>query len=148
MPFDFLSASIGFVCGIVATFAGQYLLGALTGATGNYLGDKYTDRRREQEARKAELKSFREIEQKMPELITAFRESLKSHPLIREFFVLSSRQVCVGSNMPRFAFYEDENADLRSKIALLESQEFVMEVTRKDTPTYKMTEEFVALLTG
>ena len=63
---DFLSLSIAF------------LLGAFTGAAGNYLADKFTDARREKKEAAALKRLWRDIEAKFPEIINEMRSDILS----------------------------------------------------------------------
>lgn len=137
MVFDWTSAAIGF------------LLGTATGASGKYLADRFTDRRRKGESQRQLKKQFLNIKKQMPELIAEFKADLseEDHKLIREFFVLHNRKnILGGSDKPRFVYYEEEHKDLRSKLDILENEGFLMDVTIGNTPIYRMTEEFVELL--
>lgn len=137
MVFDWMSAAIGF------------LLGTATGASGKYLADRFTERRRKGELQRQLKRQFLNIKKQMPELIAEFKSDLseEDHKLIREFFVLADRKhIIPGSKKPRLDYYEDEHKDLRSKIDILENEGFLMDVTVANTPIYRMTEEFVELL--
>ena len=137
MQFDWLSSIIGF------------LVGTATGAAGAYFGQKYTDIRRESEYKSQLKKEFSKLKKQMPELISEFKQDLskKDNKLMREFFVLPNKRVCLGgSEKSRFVYYEEEHENLRSKIDLLECSGFLSDVTPGNTPIYRMSEEFVELL--
>lgn len=137
MQFDWLSSVIGF------------LVGTATGAAGTYFAEKYTDKRRVSEYGSKLKQEFIKLKKQMPELISEFKDDLskKENKLIREFFVLPNKRVCLGgSEKPRFAYYEDEHEYLRSKIDLLEYAGFLSDVTPGNTPIYRMSEEFVDLI--
>ena len=137
MQFDWFSSVIGF------------LIGTVTGAAGTYYAEKYTDERREREYKRKVKKEFLNLKKQMPELITEFKNDLseKRNGLIREFFVLPNKRVCLGgSEKPRFIYYEDDHENLLAKIDLLEAKGFLVDVTTKNTPILRMTEEFVELI--
>ena len=137
MQFDWMSSIIGF------------LFGAATGAAGAYFAEKYTDRRRTQESARQAKKEFLEVRKQMSELIAKFKNDLYNvkHKLIREFFVLPNNRVSLGgSTKPRFVYYSDEHEDLRSKLTILENKGYLIDVTLKNTPIFRMTEEFVGLV--
>jgi len=126
-----------------------FLLGTATGAAGKYYADKFTEQRRKSESTRQLKQEFLNIKRQMPELITEFKNDLsnENNRLIREFFILENRKVCLGgSKKPRFTYYEENHKDLRCKIDLLESKGFLVDVTTGNVPIYKMTEEFVELL--
>ena len=68
----------------------SFLSGIIIGATGSYFGNKYTDRRREQEAKSKEKQQFLEVVGMMPDLISEMKNDLSKpeQKLIREFFSL------------------------------------------------------------
>jgi hypothetical protein len=137
MTFDLTSTLVGF------------LVGAATGAAGTYLANKYTDRRREKEADTHVKRRFLAVKEQMPELIAEMKSDLagdgNSH--IREFFVLPNKRVRLGgSEKPRFIYYEDQHENLRGKLDVLENEGYIMDVTPKNTPIFRMSEEFVELL--
>lgn len=137
MQFDWMSTVIGF------------LVGTATGATGIYFAEKFTDQRRRGELEKQYKKEFLKVKKQMPELIAEFKSDLSSEEsrLIREFFVLANKKVCLGgSEKPRFIYYEEEHKGLRSKIDILENQGFLTDVTISNAPIYRMSEEFVELV--
>src|SRR4051812_40151320 len=95
----------------IATHLIAFLTGGFTGATGHYLGEKYTDQRRRQEAQSADATEWKKLYAMMPELLQDLKMSLEKYPLIREFFVLRVNGVMVGGsrNNPRLAIYENEH---------------------------------------
>jgi len=137
MAFDLTSTLIGF------------LVGTATGAAGTYFANKYTDRRREQEAGKQAKRQFLAIKKQMAHLLAEMKADLagegRSH--VREFFVLPNERVRLGgSEKPRFVYYEDQHENLRGKLDILENAGYIMDVTPKNTPIFRMSEDFVRLL--
>jgi len=63
---DMLSLAVGF------------LVGALTGAAGNYLADKYTDVRRDKKHAKEQAKLWQDIEARFPFVIADMRRAFTS----------------------------------------------------------------------
>jgi hypothetical protein len=132
----------------MSTIAG-FLVGTATGAAGKYFADKYTDQRRKGEWDTQAINSFKNIKKQMPELIAEFKADLskKDNQLIREFFVLPNKNVCLGgSEKLRLIYYEDEHKSLRSKIDILENHGFLTDVTLSNAPIYRMNEDFVSLI--
>ena len=137
MDFHWTSCVIGF------------LFGTAAGAIGTYCADTWTDIRRKRQAIKQRKDQFLKLKRQMPKLIAQFKKDLSKHgqQLIREFFLLPNRGVCLGgSQKHRLRYYEEDHNDLRCKIDLLETQGFLQDVTPGNTPIYRMTEEFVELL--
>jgi hypothetical protein len=84
----------------------------------------------------------------MPELLQEMRNDVLGDKtgLVREFFILPSEGASVNSSRQRFAYFESQHENLLNKINLLEEYGFLIDVTPKNTPIYRMTEEFVDLL--
>ena len=89
--------------------------------------------------------TFEEIAKQMPELITEMRKDLHTEEgkFVREFFVLERSHCLGGSEKPRFVYYEDDHPNLRGKLDILENHRYVIDVTQKNVPIYRMTEEFI-----
>lgn len=132
----------------VTTHLIAFVVGGFTGAAGQYLGEKYTDQRRKQEARAESRSEWARIEKLMPEVIGSLRNGLKDKPLIREFVVLRARGTVMASSRPRFVFYESEVADLRTKVEMLEEVGYVTNVEPGNTTIYRITQQFFERLTS
>ena len=104
----------------IITHLVAFLVGALTGAAGVYLGNKYTDRRREGEARKKEREQFQSVRDQMPQLIAEMKEDLSKpgQQLIREFF-LSRRERTLNPGSPCFIYYEIDHENIQGKVHIL-----------------------------
>lgn len=127
-----------------ATFLG----GACIGAAGTYLADRFTDQRRNSEARSRNLKQFRRIEKHMPDLFSEFRKDLAERPelAIREFVLLPSQNVIFNHGQPRFVYFESDYLALKNLVSLLVQAGYVSIVRSTDTPIYQLNEHFVELL--
>ncbi len=126
-----------------------FLGGALTGAAGKYLADKYTDKRRNQEQQKGRRTSFAEAAGQMPALIEEMQDDFSKPEckIIREFYILPNDRVLFNSGGEKCLFYyEDQHEDLTHKIRLLENYGFVYDITHTDTPKYRMNEDFVSFV--
>lgn len=126
-----------------------FLLGALTGAAGTYLGNKYTDKRRTGEVIATARKRFEEAASKMPKLIEEMRQDLSTpeNQSLREFFILPNERVVFNSGGRRYLFYfESTHQDLLHKLRILEDCAFLKDVTHTGTPKFCMTEEFVSFV--
>jgi hypothetical protein len=132
----------------VATHSAAFLLGAAMAAAGQYLADRFTDQRRRQETRADIQARWAKIVGAMPAFIVEMKQNLSSAPLVREFIVLPSKHVAFGGGklQPRFRYYEDEHPQLRGQLAMLEDYGYIRDVTPRNTPIYRMTEEFVELV--
>lgn len=131
----------------VATHAFAFLIGAATGAAGQYFADKYTDQRRRQEGAAATKDEFARLFNLMPDLLREMQTDLSesSHATWREFFVIPK-----GTHVwptPNTFFYEDDLAnDYLGKAKILANRGYVIDVTPGDAPKFRMNEEFVTLL--
>ena len=128
-----------------------FILGALTGAAATYLADKYTDRRREQEARGSSAKGFRELKILMPALVADMRSALAgdASKTIREFAVLANPGIMFNTSRNRFVFYETTHRDLANQLSLLEEAGFVTRrppPNESSPPVFWMEPRFVELV--
>lgn len=141
MPFD--PASLLDVSHLV-TFLG----GTVVGAAGTYIADRFTDRRRRQEAESEAEDRFLALERKMPGLFAEIRSDLAGKPelAIREFVVLPNERVTFNHDRPRFEYYESEHEAVSNFVALLVESGFVEIVRSTSTPIYRLREPFVARL--
>jgi hypothetical protein len=126
-----------------------FLSGALTGAAGKYLADKYTDQRHRQEEQAAVDRRWAKIQAAMPALIQEMKGDLTRQPLVREFVVLPNERISfgVGQSQPRFRYFEDEHPNLRGQLAILEAAGYIRDVTPVNAPIYRMSEDFVDQVT-
>jgi hypothetical protein len=133
----------------IITHVIAFLAGALSGAAGKYLRDKYTDRKRGQGKRGKKHTQFRETREKMPELIAEMKEDLSKpeSASIREFFV-SRKEYSLNTEGPCLIYYENDHPNLTAKVHILENMGYVKDVTPGNAPKYRMTEEFVKLVLG
>ncbi len=121
-----------------------FLIGVATGAAGNYLAAKYTDKRRDKENAKKLVRSFNRAKDQMPDLIKEMKEDFSKHQnsSICEFVILPNKGVIFNSRQPRFIYYEDEHQNLKGKISVLENSGFIVDVTDSNAPIFRITEEF------
>ena len=125
-----------------------FLSGALVGASGKYLGDKYTDQRRRQEARQEVKSRFHAVQKQMPELIAEMRQDQADpeNKSVRRLFISPSKSVSLNLAARALVYYEDEHTDLRGKVTILENHGYVIDDTTGNVPRYRIAEEFVELL--
>lgn len=92
--------------------------------------------------------TFLETKKQMPELIAEMKKDLEGEngKFVREFFVMSRRHSLGGSEKPRFIYYEEDHENLRGMMDILENHGYIVDVTPKNVPIYRMTEEFVRLV--
>ena len=147
MPFDpatFLDVSH------LVTFLG----GAAVGATGSYLGNRFTDQRRHQEAKRAERAQFAKLQTVMPGLLVEMAKDLRedSTKAVREFLVPPSRRILFRPGKLRFMYCVDECAGVENYVDRLLEAGYIDPVGNLDgpmsanVPIYRMREHFVTLL--
>lgn len=124
-----------------------FLVGALTGATGQYLAAKYTDERRDKEAASAQRAQWKEVERRFPAIITEMKEDARNSKLqsVREFFVKSSRTT-INRDEPCFEYHTDVHTDIGAAVRYLEELGYIEDITPGNCPMYRMREHFVDLL--
>ncbi|SFC39778.1 hypothetical protein SAMN05660443_2513 [Marinospirillum celere] len=129
---DIFSLTVGFV------------VGAITGAAGHYLGEKYTDKRRSKELASAVDEEWADLEKRFPKVIAEMKENAKHTDFVsvRYFFVKSSRTT-VSRSEPAFEYHTDVHSDLSAAIAHLEEIGYIVDVTPGNCPMYRMREQFV-----
>ena len=125
----------------------SHLITALTAAATGYFGAKCTDRRRKSESAKEAIAQFRRSREQMPKLIAEMKADLEGNQTVREVFVAPSRRIGINTGgKTRLVYYADEHEDLDGKIAILENNGYLIDLTSGNLPTYRMTEEFVDLV--
>src|SRR6266404_3583684 len=130
MPFDPSSL-------LDVSYLVTFLGGAALGATGKHLADLFTDRRREQESARAQLRNFKDLHARMPDLLKAMAESLRNDAdgWTREFMVLPNPGITFGGlSKPRFRYNESEYPNLRNQIDLLRTEGYLEDATIQSTP--------------
>ncbi|EGR0891785.1 hypothetical protein ACX6FB_003555 [Vibrio cholerae] len=134
---DYLSLAVGF------------LVGTLTGASGTYFGNKYTDIRHRQEQKKAEREMWLTLERKYPNLISEMKEGF-SNPKnlsIRKFAIKSSKMILnVGERC--FEYHTDKHIDIYSSVDHLKDLGLVEELYVPGCPMYRFKERFAEYLIG
>ncbi len=134
---DFISVGVGFLGGI------------FTGAAGTYFGNKYTDVRREKEAKKLEIKLWKELELKFPNIIQEMKDDFGRHgnQEIRKFFVKRKGSM-VHSSEPSLEYHTDVHLDLTAALLHLEDLGLIEDITPGNCPMYRFKETFVDYLKG
>jgi hypothetical protein len=131
----------------VSHFA-AFLGGTIVGCAGQYFADRFTDRRRRQEARSAEHKQFANLRASMPKLFEEMKRDLENDAAhsVREFVIVPNRRVSFNSSKPRFIYYEDDHPNVRIQADRLLDAGYIDDVTVGNAPIYRMREHFVALV--
>jgi hypothetical protein len=95
----------------------------------------------------AQKSLFLKAESKMPRLLAKMRDDLANDEtqLIREFWVSPNINALWSESEPKFKYWERDHDYLDSKVGLLEEYGFVVQIRES---LYRMTDEFVDLLTG
>jgi hypothetical protein len=90
---------------------------------------------------------FQKAESLMPDLFKEMREDLASDEthLTREFFLATSKRATFSSSKSRFRYNADEHDNLYNKIDFLVEYGLVTHIRES---LYRMTEEFIGLLTS
>jgi len=130
---DVLSLSVGF------------LVGAITGAAGSYLGDKYTDARRDKLLAKEKATLWQGIEARFPAVIADMRQAFTSNEgrNVRAFFVKESGTMIGMLSEPCFEFHTDEHPDLHAAVLHLARHEFITDITPGNCPMYRVHEKLI-----
>jgi hypothetical protein len=131
----------------IASHALAFLLGTATGAAGTYFADKYTDRRRRQEASAATRSEFSKLHELMPDLLREMQQDFAEPDRAswREFFVIPKGAQLWAT--PNTFYYEDDGTNnYLGKTQILVDRGYVIDITPGNAPKFQMTEEFVALL--
>jgi hypothetical protein len=123
----------------------SFLIGAATGAAGNYFADKYTDARRDKKLAKEQTKLWQDIEARFPAVIADMRESFCSAEgkNVRAFFVKSSNTTIALISEPCFEFHTDELPDLHPAVLHLARHEFITDITPGNCPMYRVHEKLI-----
>ncbi|PXA04350.1 hypothetical protein DDZ13_07400 [Coraliomargarita sinensis] len=132
----------------VVTHGGTLLVGIFIGAAGAYYAELFTDRRRQKEAGTSEEERFRGIAAKMPDLLGEMKEDL-SKPgleLARKFYFLPNPVAIWPAEDVRLHYTGTKENDYSHKIAILESEGYIIDVSDSNLDKYQMTEGFVELL--
>ncbi len=124
-----------------------FLIGAFTGAAGSYLADKYTDKRRGLESRKAEDQLWESVCKKFPALIKEMQEDFKvpENSGVRKFFVTKSNY-SLNASEKSFVYYKDVHADITAAMLYLQDIGYIEDITPSNCPMYRMYEHFAEKL--
>ncbi|MGJ7915551.1 hypothetical protein ACI48D_08780 [Massilia sp. LXY-6] len=128
----------------LVTFVG----GAILGAAGQYLGDRFTDSRRAKEQVAHIKKKFKNLQEQMPELLQEMKADLQAEgaSMIREFVLLPNARVTFNHGKPRFQYYAEIHPHLQTQVDLIRDAGFVDELDSTSVPMYRMHEHFVEAL--
>lgn len=96
----------------------------------------------------SDVTSFRRLLEKMPALLQEMATDVRGDAsgLIRECVCKPGRRTVFNSSTPRFEYNTDDHPHLMNAMTMLEAFGFVVDVTPKNTPVYRMSESFVDLL--
>lgn len=121
-----------------------FLTGALTGATGKYLADKFTDQRRQKETSANAKNEFMKVANQMPDIISEMKKDFLNPDIanVRELVVLPNKRVIFNTNKKLLNYFEEEHNDLFGKMAVLENHGYISKDALKNVPTYRITEQF------
>jgi hypothetical protein len=91
-------------------------------------------------------RNFRDLERKMPELISEMRQDLKDHPFAREIIIMSKKWTYNGSGKMIFSYFFEDHDHLLEKIKLCENYGAVVNITFNSVDRYEFTEDFAEYL--
>lgn len=130
---DFESLAVGF------------LTGAVTGAVGNFLADKYTDTRREKKAVRDVERQWEDLERRYPAILSEMRKDVLNPDsnAARAFFLKSSGTIIAFTSEPALEYFTDVHEELRPAMLMLEQLGYITDITPGNTPMYRMHEHFV-----
>lgn len=132
---DYLSLAVGFV------------VGAFTGAAGTYFGNKYTDRRRESEARSNAVKEFEYLRVKFPKLVDEMTIDVSKPEFsgVRIFFV-KTKNTILNTREPHFVYFTDDHDDLSAALSVMVDFGYIQDITPGNCPKYRFYEHFYHML--
>ncbi len=132
----------------IASVLTGFLVGAATGAAGQYFADKYTDQRREQKLAREQARLWQDIEQRFPAVIAEMRSDFSSQENrhVRVFLVKESNTMLGFVSEPCFEYHTDKHPDLRAAVVLLEQHGFITDITPGNCPMYRVHEKLVDAL--
>lgn len=130
----------------IFTFSSGFLVGALTGAAGQYLADRFTDQRRSRDSKRASTRALRLLEDEIPDLFKALRADVIDDPTVRLCVVVPSPGVKFHAGDAYFAYAETEIPNVRNKFLILANRGHVDERLGYDLPLFVLTEDFVTAL--
>lgn len=142
-PNGLITKLLGIEMEPLSLFTG-FLVGAFTGAAGTYLSDKYTDKRRDIESRKAEEKTWESVCKRFPKLIKEMQEDFKDpeNSGVRRFFI-TERNRSINASEKSFAYYKSDHPDISAAMLYLEDVGYIQDITPSNCPMYRMYEHFV-----
>ncbi len=127
---------------------GGYLATFVAGIVAKVLADEWAERRRAGRQRSTTDQRFARIDAAMPAFLQEVRTDLAGDSLVREFVTLPSPHNHFNhGTVDRFEYYEASHDDLPSKLAMLENVGYIRDVGKGNHPIWRMSEEFVQLLT-
>ena len=120
-----------------------FLVGGFTGATGTYLGNKFTDIRRSKENTTLEDEQWDNLMSRFPVLIQEMIEDVKNPDFIgaRNFFITESDSI-INKAEPAFEYHTDVHPELNAAILYLEDIGYIQDITPGNCPMYRFFEHF------
>ena len=93
-------------------------------------------------------RNFKDLERKMPELISEMRQDIKKHPFSREIIIMSKGWSYNGSGKMIFQYFLEDHEYLREKMKLCENYGAVVNITFNNVDRFEFTEHFAEYLEG
>lgn len=91
-------------------------------------------------------RNFKDLERKMPKLISEMRADLKKHPFVREIMIFSRKRSYCGSEKMIFHYFIEDHEHLMEKMKLCENYGAVVNITFNNVDRYEFTEDFAEYL--
>jgi hypothetical protein len=127
---------------------GAYALTYVAGVFTKVLADEVSERRKRGRQRTEVDARFAQVETAMPALLKELRGDFDGDSIVREFVTLPSHHnVFNHGHTIRFEYYDEAHDNLPGKIAMLENLGYIRDVGTGNHPIWRMSEEFVRLLT-
>jgi len=126
-----------------------FLVGAITGAAGHYLGEKFTDERRSKESAIQLDEKWEDLKRRFPKVIEEMTTDANNPEMkgVRRFFV-KSRGTVLNNSEPSFVYLTNDHADISAALAYLVELGYIEDITPGNCPLYRMKEHFVDKLRG
>lgn len=85
----------------------------------------------------------KKIKTMMPDLLSEMKNDALANPHNREFIIMNKGCIYNGQAV---LYYLEEHEDLKGKLNILENYDLIEEITYNNTDRYRMSEEFIEIL--
>jgi len=92
-------------------------------------------------------RSFKKLEEKMPDLVAEMRDDIGNDPFVRELIVMSKKWTYNGDpNKPVFSYFYEDHPNLAAKMKVMQNYGAVIDFTFNNVDRFEFTEDFVEYL--